>query len=85
MGVLDMNDIIFHCCRPFKRLLRVMSDYPVSFSFFVSLLAAMITQDIGFGTVFFLGMLGLMAVVYILTFGHAFGRGGLKPDHEIRS
>ena len=80
-----MNDIIYHCLRPFKRIFRVISDYPISFSFFVAFVAGLVSQDIGLGVTVFLGMLGFMAILYILTFGHAFGRGGLKSDHEIRS
>ncbi|MEM6781562.1 MAG: hypothetical protein AAF569_06840 [Pseudomonadota bacterium] len=61
-----------------------MSDHPVGCAAFVSLIAGLIKQDIGFGFLFFLGSLGVLALIYILTLGKAFGRGG-RPKMEIRS
>lgn len=80
-----MNDIFAFCIRPFLDVLRAISDYPISCAFFVGLISGLITQDTGFGFLVFFAALAVLALIYVVTLGRAFGRGGHKTDFEIKS
>lgn len=85
MGVLTMNDIFAFCIRPFVDVLRAISDFPIMCSIFAGLIAALVTQDTGIGFLVFFAAIAFLAVIYVVTFGRAFGRGGHKTDFEIKS
>ena len=80
-----MVSIAEYCMSPFIDLLRHFSDYPVTLSAFVSVLIGLAMQDVATAFIAFGISLAFLAVLYVVTFGRAFGRGGLKRDVRSRT
>ena len=84
MGDITMATVGEICSKPFIDLLRKVSDYPIMSSLFVSIITAIVNQSLASGFIAFGGCLALLGIVYVVTFGKAFGRGGTKNRCEHR-
>lgn len=78
----DFAEILF---RPFVDFKKVLSDFPVTLAFFIGFIGMLVSQDIVIGFKVFGLALALEAVIYVLTFGSFYGKGGQKKKLNIRS
>ncbi len=78
----DFAEIVF---RPFVDFKGILSDFPITFAVFIGFISTLMTQDIVFGFKVFGLILAAEAVLYVLTFGKFYGKGGQKKKLNIRS
>lgn len=79
-----MSTILGLCSRPFVDVWKHISDYPVRMSVFAGFLAGVLTQSVMIGSITLGGCAVFLSLLYIVTRGRAFGRGGLKQSYTSK-